>query len=290
MLFAACLVEFDERKQSIDETYSTQTTDTKEFVGKMQKVIDEETGDRSEAASPLWEAGRTIHVFVALCDNENQGIVPVPAAIGNGQKPSTNLYWGAGYGVKTFFDKKSKDWNLLKTIPNPAKGILERILFKHSREDVYLLADAWDGARIKETTIAFFQACSGAEVEGVEWKGKQLGFGGDADLLGYIGHDGLMEFDLSQSFQPRNTEKREAIMLACISKSYFSPYLKQTGATPVLWTTGLMAPEAYTLEWALDAWVDRKSTAQLRQRAAEAYHHYQKCGINGAKRLLVSGW
>ncbi len=34
----------------------------------------------------------TIHVFVALCDNQNQGIVPVPASLGNGQDPKSNLY------------------------------------------------------------------------------------------------------------------------------------------------------------------------------------------------------
>ena len=57
---------------------------------------------------------KSIHVFVALCDNVHQGIVPVPVSIGNGQKPSTNLYWGCGYGIKTYF-KKSQEWKLLKT-------------------------------------------------------------------------------------------------------------------------------------------------------------------------------
>ncbi|MGC6431949.1 MAG: hypothetical protein ACON5F_12965 [Jejuia sp.] len=38
---------------------------------------------------------KTIHVYVALCDNINQGIVPVPAKLGNGQDPKNNLYWGA---------------------------------------------------------------------------------------------------------------------------------------------------------------------------------------------------
>jgi len=31
------------------------------------------------------------HVIVALCDNESQGIVPVPARLGNGQDPGSNL-------------------------------------------------------------------------------------------------------------------------------------------------------------------------------------------------------
>ncbi len=46
---------------------------------------------------------RTVHVFVALADNQHQGIVPVPARLGNGDDPEHNLYWGSAYGVKTFF-------------------------------------------------------------------------------------------------------------------------------------------------------------------------------------------
>ena len=53
-----------------------------------------------------------IHAFVPLCDNENQGIVPVSKSLGNGLNLRTNLYWGALYGVKTHF-KKQKDWTLL---------------------------------------------------------------------------------------------------------------------------------------------------------------------------------
>ena len=53
---------------------------------------------------------KTIHVFVALCDNDNQGIVPVPKKLGNGNDPGNNLYWGALYGIRTYL-KKSKDWD-----------------------------------------------------------------------------------------------------------------------------------------------------------------------------------
>lgn len=40
------------------------------------------------------QSPRIIHVFVALADNVNQGIVPVPAKLGNGEDPVHNLYWG----------------------------------------------------------------------------------------------------------------------------------------------------------------------------------------------------
>lgn len=43
---------------------------------------------------------RIVHVFVALADNKNQGIVPVAAKLGNGEDAEYNLYWGAAYGVK----------------------------------------------------------------------------------------------------------------------------------------------------------------------------------------------
>src|SRR5579864_1418535 len=50
---------------------------------------------------------RTVHVFVALADNQHQGIVPVPAKLGNGEDAERNLYWGSAYGVKTFFSRSA---------------------------------------------------------------------------------------------------------------------------------------------------------------------------------------
>ena len=51
---------------------------------------------------------RLVHVFVALADNAHQGIVPKPAAIGNGDDPAKNLYWGAAFGVGTYFKMSSE--------------------------------------------------------------------------------------------------------------------------------------------------------------------------------------
>lgn len=232
---------------------------------------------------------KTVHVFVALCDNKNQGILPVPESIGNGQDPRNNLYWGALYGVKTYF-KKSSDWNLIGTLKAPEPYILERLLFKHTTKEVYLLADAYDGANIKETVQDFMEASSGNFKTTIKADSKTLEFGGKSDLMTYIGHNGLMDFYLDKQFKSHSNKKRETIILACISKSYFTDRIKAAGATPLLWTTGYMAPEAYTLEWALDAWVEGKTNLEVRQKAAEAYNHYQKCGVRGAKGLLVTGF
>jgi hypothetical protein len=42
------------------------------------------------------------------------------------------------------------------------------------------------------------------------------------------------------------------MILACASKDHFYQPVLQSKANPVLWTTGLMAPEAYVLQAAID--------------------------------------
>ena len=101
-----------------------------------------------------------IHVFVALCDNINQGIVPVSATLGNGDNPNTNLYWGAAFGVKTFFSK-SRDWELVSETKNPAPRILDRVIFKRRGADVFIVADAYQGKEISQAIWDFLEAASG---------------------------------------------------------------------------------------------------------------------------------
>ncbi|MEP7377748.1 MAG: hypothetical protein ABI675_30385 [Chitinophagaceae bacterium] len=233
---------------------------------------------------------KTIHVFVALCDNKYQGIVPVPASIGNGQDAKNNLYWGAGYGIKAFFGKRSRDWELISTQANPVEHILERLLLKHRSKNIYLLADAYDGQYIRQTTIEFLFASSGNSQVEMEDKGEKIYFGGASNLIAYVGHDGLMDFSINQNFEGNSDRKRETIILACYSKRFFSPYLKQTGASPLVWSTGLMAPEAYILHDAINAWLEKRPASEIRLAAAKAYSKYQRCTFKAALGLLVSGW
>lgn len=236
------------------------------------------------------EAQRVAHVVVALCDNAHQGIVKVPAAIGNGQDPDRNLYWGAGCGVRNWFTKKSGAWGLLRTWASPEPHILERVAWKHRKSNVYLIADAYDGAFIQQATYDMIDFAGGYQPKTVHIDSLDLRCGGAADLIAYCGHDGLMEFGPPTARHALNVGSRETIVLACISKRFFSAPLRATGARPLLWSTGLMSPEAYTLDAALQGWVNGESGAEVSERAAQAYHHWQKCGINGARRLLVTGW
>ncbi|MEW6210267.1 MAG: hypothetical protein AB1631_18010 [Acidobacteriota bacterium] len=230
---------------------------------------------------------RVIHVLVALCDNRYQGIVPVPERIGNGDDPASNLYWGAGFGVKTFF-KRAGEWKLLLDQQNPAPAVLERLVFKRKDADVYLVADAYRGREIKRCTADFLSFAAGRDAQKVE--NIPIHAGGSADLLAYVGHDGLMDFSLDEIPQRSDDRRRDAVILACISKRYFAEPLRQTGARPIVWTTGLMAPEAYVLKAAIDGWILREDGERIRRRAAEAYNTYQRCGLKAAMNLFSTGW
>ncbi|MDP1800692.1 MAG: hypothetical protein Q8L81_05030 [Bacteroidota bacterium] len=233
-------------------------------------------------------APKTIHVLVALCDNKYQGIVPVPAKIGNGQDLNNNLYWGCGYGVRSFF-KKSTEWKLLKTLKVDSIK-LERLVFKHTTKNYYLVADAYDGKYIKQCTKEFLYACSGKLKDSIQLNNVSIGLYGNATMLAYTGHDGLMDFDLTESFASTDNKTRDCIILACYSRSYFKPHLQAAKANPVVWTTGLMCPEAYTLHNALSVYVNSGTNEQVRSKAALTYASYQKCSEKAARNLLVTGW
>ncbi|UTW62031.1 hypothetical protein KFE98_18775 [bacterium SCSIO 12741] len=241
------------------------------------------------SSSLLASEVKTIHVFVALCDNQNQGIVPVPSHLGNGQDPASNLYWGAAYGVKSFLRYKSDEWIYVKRVEVDNPMILERILFKHRSGEAYLLADAYDGRHIRSCIVDFLYASNYQRNQWVTHEDDSIPFGGASDLVAYCGHDGLMEFDVAPNMKS-SKKSMPAIVLACYSKDFFYQPLLNSGAQPWLWTTHLMAPEAYTLVAALEGWLKGETPKQVEERAAQAYNRYQKCGINGARNLFTTGF
>ncbi len=228
------------------------------------------------------------HVLVALCDNEYQGIVPVPPALGNGFDPEKNLYWGAAHGFKTFM-RRQTEWTLARREANPAPHILERLVFTHENPPALLVADAYEGRHIKAAVQDFLVYAAGWGGLPVSAGNFAARAGGSAGLIVYIGHNGLMDFPLAAlDFPAANpgAGPRQAAVFACRSKPYFEPLLRQAGARPFILTTGLMCPEAYTTHALLRSWLRGEPSAAAREAVAAAYDKYQKCGLNGARRLF----
>ena len=143
-------------------------------------------------------AVRRVHVVVALCDNEHQGIAPVNARIGDGDKPEANLYWGCSDGLWRYF-LASDRWTLIDSIkatpgedPNdPWKGvsIMEMQTWKHVSGTVELVAEAWRGREIRGATERFLDLLA---------KDRESG----ADVVAWIGHNGLMDFRIQSDRAP----------------------------------------------------------------------------------------
>jgi hypothetical protein len=241
-------------------------------------------------------AGRPVvaHVIVALCDNLHQGIVPVPKGVGNGQDPRSNLYWGAGYGLRFYFSHKAgyslrqlsfsgqvlDKVALTKDLPGPIHPV-----------KLVVVAEAWDGAAIAAAITRFLRLAAGFDSESIAPAvagGATLAAGGDAAIVAFVGHDGLMDFAApSCPMARRGALPRSSIVLACASEQYFLNLIRAGGSHPLLLTTGLMAPEAYSLEDALRTFAAGGSPMDVRQAAAAAYDRFQHCGLAGALRLFA---
>lgn len=205
---------------------------------------------------------------------------------------STTCIGVAAAGVKTFF-AHSSDWALLSCVPKPKPEVLERCIFKHRKAEVYLVADAYRGDEIRQAILDFLDAAAGANPEKISpptTPAVSLTVRGGANLVAYGGHDGLMDFQLPLIPRKKNEIHRDAVILACASKQYFGEALRTAGAYPLVWTTNLLAPEAYTLKSTLDGWIAGETNEQIHERAAAAYDKYQKCGLRGARRLFATGW
>ncbi|MGB0931806.1 MAG: hypothetical protein ACPGVB_13575 [Chitinophagales bacterium] len=262
------------------------------FYPKDREAILQRLKDKVAAKQDL-----VIHAFVPLCDNENQGIVPVSKALGDGQNPKTNLYWGAMYGIKNHFTKSSK-WKCIAVQTNVEQPLLERVIFQRKTSNgtlVYLVADAYDGSKMRNCVVDYLQSLAGRMMDKIVIDGKKLQVYANADLLVFNGHDGLMDYNdipyfLNTQEKEKNMKAKDAVMIACYSGNFFRPFLQKAGAYPLVVTNGLMAPEAYVLEAILEQWIQLKPAETIRKSAGMGYNQYQKCGTRGADRLFSTGW
>jgi hypothetical protein len=216
-----------------------------------------------------------IHVVVSLVDNVSQGIVPVPARIGDGNDPRTNLYWGAAYGVKTFLSK-ANGWRKLGCEKGISDTILERCEFAWE-DKLTVTADAYRGSRIDQAMLDFMQ---------------QAATPPDAasrEMVVFIGHDGLMDEQnqpIIEHFPKHARHDKQAVVLACLSEEFFAEHLLAAGSKPVVTTFSFMAPEAYVLEAVARGFANQASEAELRSSAGTAYAKYQHISAQAGQAVF----
>lgn len=290
-----CLFSFSFCESTIhanSEVKSNPDTLAISFNGFTYKVIErtdilKRIKEKAGKKSPL-----VVHIMVPLCDNDNQGIVPVNKQLGDGLNLRTNLYWGAGYGVKSYF-KKYGGWKLLSSKIDSVGNVMERVIFYKKNSagtQIYLVADAYRGDKMKACLHDYFRSLSGWKSGNDSVPHQKLTLYKDADLLIFNGHDGLMD-DTLKEYYSKDSIPRETATIACYAKTFFNPRFENCGAFPLVGTSGLLAPEAYVMDAVIENWALQKSAAEIKNAAGDAYHaKHPSTSTGGARALFTTGW
>ncbi len=293
LLLSSCNIKSQSNtEKTINEEEQTFQCDSKE---KTSLNINTDQFERTQSFTRLRQKIQNkdtifIHIMIPLCDNGNQGIVPVPANLGNGTDTKNNLYWGAMYGFKSYF--KRSEWKLISSDKEVSDNILERVIFERKRSNsspVMIIADAYKGDRMKQLLTDYLDAIAGKKKEEYRVLNSRFSIYSQADLIVFNGHNGLMDYDLER-VATSDSVVRETAVIGCISYDYFKPHLLAGFGYPILTTSNLMAPEAYVVEGLINSWLELNSESEIRTNVGQAYHKYQKCGIRGATSLFYSGW
>lgn len=215
-------------------------------------------------AGPAGAEPKQARVFIALCDNKSQGIVPVGEKIGNGDDADANLYWGCSDGFGSYF-RRSKSWKTTALEKDVSPIILRRMKLTHAGGQLELTAEAYRGSNIKDCLSDFESAAAS----------------GKYDIVAFIGHNGLMDFELPAPAKVEGNQTR-VVVLCCLSEKYFGDRLRALGCQPILMTRQLMYPGSFLLHAAIEKHLGGATPAAIRAAAAAAYATNQKISNKAA--------
>jgi hypothetical protein len=249
---------------------------------------------RRRVAADL-KAGRPLvaTVHVALCDNR----VIWCGRLGNGDEPKRNLYWGGAAGLRAYFDHRRPVWRRIHLDQGDGRQILERVVYRMRVRrpssawrrlgvtkpfEVLLVGLAHRGTKIGVANDTFVRQV--ATEEGGTLKlsdGRTIDFGGKGHLVGYAGHDHLMDVEYLGGYRwPRRTRVRPLgfFILACRTALYFKNHLcdGKKGIRGLLLTRTLMYPGAFTIDGLLRGVAAGERQHAVYMRGVRRYARFQK--------------
>jgi hypothetical protein len=223
-------------------------------------------------------AGRplVVHVVVALCSNEQidcgSGIAGRPGDLEH------NVYWGAVFGARRFFDRPRGGWTRVG-VEHPDEVELERVVHRRmvagaawgraEPVEVLIVLSAIHGASIDAAVDRFWtQATEGGRVtfrDGDQVRSERV------SVVGYAGHNRLMDGRALPSITTADRSPIPSFVVACKSDAYFAEALSTAGSSPLITTRALMAPEGYVLDAIARGLAENRSVTEVRARAVDAY-------------------
>lgn len=218
--------------------------------------------------------GKQVAVFVALCDNEHQGIAPVPEAIGDGMNPARNLYWGCSDALPKVM-RASRDWlrpQWVDSYRKQPKEVLQAVVCTRADKRATITAFAYRGDAMAACIRDFEKALHS----------------GSYELVVFLGHNGLMDFEYPEP-PAVSVQGADSIVLCCHSHSWFGPRLATLKSRPVLLTQQNMYPAGTLVTAALDAWLRTPEDLNaIRTAAGKAYAANQGISVKAATGVFAN--
>ncbi|MDI1484221.1 hypothetical protein [Polyangium sp. y55x31] len=245
----------------------------------------------AQAAEPL-----VVQVIVPLCSNDQ--IDCGSNVAGDPDRLDTNLYWGAAFGHRRYFDRKKSGFTRIDVLPADGPR-LERVVYRRlvsaepfggkpgeTLEQIVVL-DAYHGDSIDRAVETFWRlATRGGRIRFHD-AGKEREV--SITVAGYAGHNRLMD-GVRLPPSPGADSRGRAIpsfVLACDSEPYFGPALRAAGSETLLMTRSLMAPEGYVLDAVVRAIGEHAPPTSIRDRAVAAYAKWQKLSRRAAGTIFA---
>jgi hypothetical protein len=242
------------------------STTTHEWLdGLTARVIDD-----LRAGKPL-----VVEVHVPLCDNTI--IACGNKKLGDGDNPSTNLYWSTTPGFGQWFKRKGSGWTKVsvETEDTGDKDVLE----KHTYRRTMSTPAAWRkrGAPKQLTLEVTIRAWRGSAIDRAlaAYANDISGKGTSAQLVAFVGHNRLMDLD-EFTWPAPGKDIKGTIAIACDTAPYMKTQVSAATRVPLLMTSDLLFANAAPLEAAVLAFARGEGYAQIRRDAATAYAGVRK--------------
>ncbi len=230
-----------------------------------------------------------VTVHVALCDNESQGIVKVKnPKICDGDRPGSNLYRATSGGLAGTFGKAGYDLvheekhdegdlavlGVFSRTFKAGKGLEKKGY--GGKVKVLVVGLGYRGTRIERAMSDFLWAVGHDGGPGITLDdGTSLPPAGDSHVVGYIGHNYLMDVGddaplLSQA--NGDAERHRGVFaLACLSDDYLRSTLDRPWTHIMVLNKSYAYPGAWTVEGLVRGLVAGKNGKGIHLSAAKAF-------------------
>ena len=271
------------------------------FPGKdLGQLYDRIAGDL-RAGRPL-----TVTVYVALCDNDSQGIVKVKnRRICRGDDPDHNLYWATAGGLSATLDRDR--WQWVQRRYQPESDLAVEAIWRKSFQpggalrargvtrpfDVYLLARGYRGDHIATAMLDYLVAVNRDGKLTLKVGDAEAKFGGASHVVGYIGHDYFYDVGDPAELLGQNRGdsrlQKGTFALACTGHRFIRPAIRRANAHIFILNRSLGFPGAWTVLGILDALARGESMKEIHHSAAAAFAAGQGISLGTALGSFAYG-